>query len=338
EVKLRPGAPWEEFRAALDDFWSTPMDPDLPAWRYGLVHQDSPPRAVLAVEMHHSQADGVSALGLLDRLLDPAPDDPLTERQPGPHGRRRTAGVRHIAKGLWHLATRGPVPRHPLRDVEGSGRRQLARVPIPLEQLRALAGRFDARPHEIVLALVAEALPRALEPAGLLLPGRPLRAMVPVAVRAPRFDRVFGNWTGALAVDLPAGAGSFARTLEMLQEELRRRASRHEAEAAAAVMWLAGQLPAGLPRLFVRAVYQRRFFTTVVSYMPGARRGRWVGGARVRAMYPVLPLAKGVPLTVGAVVADGTVGMAVLLDPALGLDPDAVELAFVSAIDDALGS
>ena len=55
-------------------------------------------------------------------------------------------------------------------------------------------------------------------------------------------------------------------------------------------------------------------------------------------MYPVLPLAKGVPATVGAVVADGTVGMAVLLDPALGLDPDAVELAFVGAIDDALGS
>jgi len=161
---------------------------------------------------------------------------------------------------------------------------------------------------------------------------------VPVAVRAPRFDRVFGNWTGALAVDLPVGAGSFGRTLQLLQQELRRRASRHEAEAAAAVMWLAGQLPRGMHRWFVRAVYQRRFFTTVVSYMPGARRGRWVGGARVRAMYPVLPLAKGVPLTVGAVVADGTVGLAVLIDPALRLDPDALEVAFVSAIDDALGS
>jgi hypothetical protein len=162
--------------------------------------------------------------------------------------------------------------------------------------------------------------------------------MVPVAVRAPRFDRVFGNWTGALAVDLPVGAGSFGRRLEVLQEELRRRASRHEAEAAAAVMWLAGQLPPRLHRWFVRAVYQRRFFTTVVSYMPGPRRGRWVGGARVRAVYPVLPLAKGVPLTVGAVVADGTVGLAVLIDPALRLHPDALEVAFVSAIDDALGS
>jgi UDP-N-acetylglucosamine:LPS N-acetylglucosamine transferase len=338
EVKVRPGAPAEEFRAALDDFWSTPLDPDLPAWRYGLVHQDSPPRAVLAVEMHHSQADGVSALGLQDRLMDTAPDDPLTERRPGGPGHGRRAGVRAIAEGLWHLATRGPVPRHPIRNVEGSGRRQLVRVPMALDQLQSLAERFGARPHEVVLALVADALPRALGPAGLLLPDRPLRAMVPVAVRAPRFDRVFGNWTGALAVDLPVGAGSFGTTLELLQQELRRRASRHEAEAAAAVMWLAGQLPPRLHRWFVRAVYQRRFFTTVVSYMPGPRRGRWVGGARVRAVYPVLPLAKGVPLTVGAVVADGTVGLAVLIDPALRLHPDALEVAFVSAIDDALGS
>jgi hypothetical protein len=336
EVRLRPGAPWEEFRAALDDVWSTPLDPDLPAWRFALVHQDSAPRAVLAVEMHHSLADGVSALALLDRLLDPSPDDPLTERRPARSGHGRTVGVSGIAQGLWHLATRGPVPRHPVRDVGASPRRQLVRVPMPLEQLRSLAERFDARPHEIVLALVAQALPRALGPAGLLLPGRPLRAMVPVAVRAPRFDRVFGNWTGALAVDLPAGSGSFARTLALLQAELHRRASRHEAEAAAAVLWLAGQLPAPLHRLFVRAVYQRRFFTTVVSYMPGARRARFVGGARVRAMYPVLPLAKGVPLTVGVVVADGTVGLAVLLAPALGVHPDAVELAFATAIDQAM--
>jgi diacylglycerol O-acyltransferase / wax synthase len=126
-----------------------------------------------------------------------------------------------------------------------------------------------------------------------------------------------------------------AARLSQISAELRRRSERGEPDAAELVMRLAGLLPAPLHARFARAVYTRRFFSLIVTYLPGARRARWCAGARVRAVHPVLPLAEGVPVTAGAVLADGTVGIGILLDAALGLERDEVEEAVARAFEEA---
>jgi hypothetical protein len=85
--------------------------------------------------------------------------------------------------------------------------------------------------------------------------------------------------------------------------------------------------------MFTRAVYQRRFFSTVVSFMPGARRDRWLAGAPVLGMTPVLPLPPRVPVTLGMIVTAGRLDVGLTLDGRLGQQRDQVE----RAVRDALG-
>jgi hypothetical protein len=100
-----------------------------------------------------------------------------------------------------------------------------------------------------------------------------------------------------------------AERVAIVRREMRHRTERGEAHAASAVMMLAGKLPQRAHRWFARTVYSNRFFNTIVSYMPAARGHRWLAGARVRSFTPVLPLTRGVPLTVGIIVADDSAGL-----------------------------
>jgi diacylglycerol O-acyltransferase / wax synthase len=101
------------------------------------------------------------------------------------------------------------------------------------------------------------------------------------------------------------------------------------------VMTAAGRVPHLWHRWFARTVYSSTFFNTIVSFMPAARGPRWLAGARVRALYPVLPLTKGVPLTFGIVVFDGVAGVGIMLDTRLGLRRGDVESAVRRAFGDA---
>ena len=342
ERRLGPDEGASAVSAAIDEFWSQPLPAGLPTWQMRLIHSGTDGRSWFVIKMHHCQGDGISELGLLDRLLTVDPDRPLVERQPVPGRpttvRRRARELRLAARGLVSLAGRGRAPKTPLNGpVSGPGR-QLVMVALPARELRRLGRRCQAKGHELVLTLVVDALGRLLrtESTARTSTGEPqsLRVMLPIAMRPARMDRIFGNWTGSVSLDLPLGPMPIRERLALVQQEVHRRVGAGEPQAAHAVMQLAGSLPLSLHKLFARLVYNDRFFNTIVSYMPGARGPRWLAGARVRAMYPVLPLAEGVRLTVGVVIADETASIGVLLDPALGLTDSAVTQALRSAFDE----
>lgn len=322
-----PAALWQ----LAGDLWAKPLAEGRPGWKMRLVHDADRQRTLLAVKLHHCHGDGISALGLLDRLLDTATGDPLRERRPlRRRSRARLRPVR-LAHGLLSLASRGNAPRHRLNQRAVRGRPALVSVALPWADVRTVAKAHNAHPYELMVGMVAEALCTLLGDTRKLHPGSPLRAMVPVALRPPRLDRVFGNWTGSIAIDLPTGPMPPATRVALIQQDIRRRTARGEPQAAAAVMWLAGHLPHSAHRWCARKVYGWRFFNTVISYMPTARGPRWVVDAQVRTMTPVLPLANRVPLTVGVIVADGVAGVGVLADEVLGLSHQSIHDAVVQA-------
>ena len=320
---------------AAGDFFGERLPDGRPAWRMRLIRSGG--TTLFAIKMHHCQADGISALGLLDRLLDPADDDPLPERRPipGDAGVPARPSPLVLARGLAALAGRGFAPRHPIGAAPLSSGRMLLGESIGWPAVRALAARAGASVTETAIGLGAHVLQRILTPSGLLRPGVPVRAMIPVAMRPARLDREFGNWTGSLAADLDMADRSLAERIGQVRDELRRRHRDGEAPAAAAVMALAGALPTPAHRAFTRAVYHRRFFATVVSFMPGARRARWLAGSPVIRMAPVLPLPPRVPITLGMIVTDGRLDFGITLDPRLGLRRDPVARAVVGALGDA---
>lgn len=334
-----------EMNDAVDEFWSTPLPVDKPAWQMLLVRGRADGRSVLAVKMHHAQGDGVSALGLLDRLLSTDIHDTA-----GEHGNVARSSPRRsvlkvdgrafrVVQGLWNLATRGRPPKAEMnrRRIDGTARHFVG-VPLPTTEVRAAARALHAQPHELLLSVIATALRRVLGAAGLLDGHRSLRVMVPIAMRAPRLDHISGNWTGVVALDLPVGPMTAAERVAAVRTELRRRVRHGEPQAAQFVMQIAGRLPPAVHCLFARAVYTKRFFNTIVSYMPGPRSPRWCAGARVRATYPVLPLTRDVPLTIGAVLSGDTVGLGLLYAPSLDLNRGDVVDAMTDAFHDVAGA
>lgn len=340
EVQLPGDCTPELLWERVSQLWAEALPEGRPGWQMLLVSSPTLRHSLFAVKLHHSYGDGISALGLLDRLLDTDPADPLRERLPlarRRYARPRPGHLGRLVAGLVSLASRGTAPRHPLTQVHRPdghgrcGRPLLVNASLRWSEVRRVATALDAYPHELMIGLAAEALCALLSGPGLLRPGAPLRAMVPVAIRPPRLDRVFGNWTGSLAIDLPMEPMPPTARVAAVRDELRRRAERGEPQAAAAVMWLAGRLPDPVHRLFARTVYGRHFFNTIVSYMPAARGPRWLAGAPVRSTTPVLPLAEGVPLTVGIIVADHVASLGILLDDGLELSHDAVQDAVTTA-------
>ncbi|HET7385443.1 MAG TPA: WS/DGAT domain-containing protein [Nocardioidaceae bacterium] len=318
---------------AAAELWHRSLPEGQPGWAMRLVRprrvgnvadagEEGDTPSLFCVKLHHCHADGISAIGLFDRLLDPAEGDPLIERRPGKNSTSGKVSPWLLARGLVSLATRGTAPRHPLNSVGQTGRTRMAAVALDWAQVRSAAALHDMRPHELILGVLADSLIRVLGEAGLLSDGQPIRVMVPVAMRAPRLDRISGNWTGSVAVDVPTRAMTTTARVGAVRDELRSRAARGEGQAAALAMKIAGELPGQLHGWFARSVYGRRFTNTVVSYMPGARGPRWLAGARVRFLVPVLPLAPGLPVTVGVIVSDGVAGVGIWFDEALELDPD----------------
>src|SRR5699024_2274 len=110
--------------------------------------------------------DGISALGLLDRLLDAASHDPLPERSAPVRQPTSAPQPTRVVTGLLSLASRGTAPAHRLNRHGNTGRRDMLHAQLPWPDVRRVAKLHDAQPHELMVGLIAEVLCRYLVEAG----------------------------------------------------------------------------------------------------------------------------------------------------------------------------
>jgi hypothetical protein len=137
--------------------------------------------------------------------------------------------------------------------------------------------------------------------------------------------RLPANRTAGVLLDLPVGQMSLAERAAATRVMRQKRMRRGDADAAAFVLSAMNVLPAPLQRAFARWVYTSRRFNLIVSVFPGLRRTRHMLGAEITAVYPVLALADGVGLAVGAMTWGRSMSIGLLADPVL--IPDVALLA-----------
>ncbi|WP_213452310.1 wax ester/triacylglycerol synthase domain-containing protein [Rhizomonospora bruguierae] len=324
----------------LDEFWSQPMPLDAPPWRMLLLTGLPGGRTRLAIKMHHSLGDGMAVLATMRRILDPHPggtaQGSMTPRRETVAGRIR-GGLRAAVltgRGLVRLAFAGPAPRSALNRPLTTPDRRLVTATLPMASLNRAARACDVRVSELLYGLVAEAL-RATYPAAPV-PDR-LRATVPVA-RTPRERwRTHGNWTGAVALDLPLGPMSTPARAALIRDRLRRSLDAGEQHAAGLVMRAIGTLPAPAHAWLARRLYTNRFTNVNVSYVIGTRKALTLAGAPVVGAVPVIALAEGVPVGIGAMRWEDTIGVGVLLDSSLAGFGEAFTVALHAALDGIAG-
>lgn len=317
---------------AVDAFWSERMGHDRPAWRMLVVRGLAGGESVVAMKMHHALADGLSAIGTLERLLDlgePVPNGPAGDRTPA-RSRSQSPGARLVARGLWHYAMSGFAPRSRLNGRIESLRRSVTTASVATARLRTTASALGVRTSTLVVTAVAEALSGVSAGAG----EDKVRLMVPVSLRSIAEARTYGNWTATLTADVPIGPMSSTDRLRAVHEVLAESGRTGQPAGAAFALRVLGFLPPPLHRVVCRAVYGSRFFNAVVSYVPGARDHRVFAGAPIRAAYPVLGLAAGVRLAVGVLPWADTAGICVLADRALAADAHALADGIRTALDD----
>ncbi|NMO88833.1 WS/DGAT domain-containing protein [Actinomycetospora sp. TBRC 11914] len=292
------------------------VDPRDVGW-FLTVARHGPDRVSVLAAVHHSLGDGLAVTDALVRLFsDEAASVPVSGRggdDAAPDRASRRALARRRVAGIATLARAGGARRGALGDRARGGAastRIVSRVRDAAE-VRALARALGTSTTVVVVAAVAEAL---------ATPGATtVRAMVPLTVRlragADHADT--GNRTAAVAVDLPVAPGPVRRRVEVVAEALERGRASGQAEGSAAVLAVLGRFPRWAQRVFARLTYGGRFFHLIVSVMPGVRRPIHIGGGLVAEVVPVLPLAEGVGVAVGAIAWGRTLGLGLAVDDAV---------------------
>jgi diacylglycerol O-acyltransferase len=320
----RPGSP-EQLRQRCAEILERPLDRRRPLWEAWVVEGIAGGGFAFVVKVHHCIVDGIAGIGMLARLLDPGPVPEATtagpwEPRPAPTalelmrdevGRRAgatidvgralgralsspragAAGIAAAAGSLWRLLRTGlsPAPAVSFNRPIGP-HRDVAWRDVDLATVKAVARRLGGTVNDVVLTVVSGALGAALRASGEPVPGDPLRAVVPVSVRSAEEYGAPGNRVSLWLVPLPvddADAARRFRTIHATTDQLKRGGEAAGGSIIAeAANWAGGAVVESTARL----IGASGIYNLIVTNVPGPSIPLYLAGARMREVYPHLPL------------------------------------------------
>ncbi len=320
------------------------LDQNRPLWEIYLVEGMSEDRVAIITKTHHAMVDGVSAVDIGTVILDTTPeprtvpdDDWTPARTPGPARlmvgaakdlvRRPTQAIDTVRTSVGDLrATTGKVkdvaggvvssmltmakqaPESPLNVPIGEARR-FGTAATDLDDYKRVRKVHGGTVNDVVLATVAGALRTWLLTRGEAVTATTVvRAMVPVSVRDPS-SSTGGNRVSSYFVDLPVGEANAVMRLHQVSYAMRGHKESGQSIGADTLVQLSGFAPPTIHALGARAAstFTRRVFNTIVTNVPGPQFPLYAAGAKMLAIYPVVPLAKGQAVSIGLTSYDGGV-------------------------------
>ena len=287
--------------------------------------------------------------------------DALVERATRPAELARTAraivrtarqvlrGTRDGLQAMGALAFAGlsPAPPTPL-NVKVGPHRRYTWVDADLGELQRVKDALGGTVNDAVLAVVAGALGRFLRHRGVDTDGLVLKALVPVLVRGeahPSGERrraeeqqgVLGNEVAPMWAQLPVGIEDPVRQHAAIRDATAELEDERQAIGARTLTELAGFASPTIMSQAARLQQRQRFFNLVVTNVPGPQQPLYLLGHRLRALYPVVPLAGRQALGVAVMSYDGKLGFGLLGDYDALADLDALA-DFLRASIDALAA
>ena len=343
---LPPPGSDSQLRDLVGRLLSRQLDRSRPLWEIYLIEGFEGRRLAVVTKTHHAMVDGVASMSIGSVLLDTTPlprevdpDDWSPGREPSGLELAASAVVENLLRPRSAVDAVARSARD-VRAVAGTVRRTLGGVADavrtashgrPVGALTAAIGEqrrfgmartslFEHRVirrrfgpgctvNDVVLAVAAGALRRWLISRGEpLLPHTVIRAMVPVSIRG-RGTTDGGNQISAVFVELPVGEADPVARLRSIAAQMEVRKKLGRSAGTTAVVGLAGLVNPAMHRMGARlsSRLSSRLFDVVVTHVPGPPRPLYAMGARMRDMYPVVPLAHGQAVAVGVTSYDGTI-------------------------------
>ena len=340
-----PGGP-SQLADRVGELHSQQLDRDKPLWETYLIEGLEHGYQAVFTKTHHAMLDGVGGMDLVGILFDLEPEPRAVEpeepngvpawpspielvrdaivdrirepldairravgaatRSPGELVRRGSA----LARGAAELLGRGLAPSSPL-NVEVGATRRFAMTEISLEEARAVAHALGAKVNDVFLTTVAAAIGRRFEERGEPTESQSLRAMMPTSTRTEsEHGATLGNRLTTLFIDLPVGPMDPEDRLQLVHERAAELKSSHQGEVATALVDAAKWVPPPLHREFARFGNENvPVLNLVASNIPGPQMPLYLGGTRLVAYYPLLPLGANVALSIAVVSMAGVMGV-----------------------------
>jgi WS/DGAT/MGAT family acyltransferase len=231
------------------------------------------------------------------------------------HPGRIRDSVRH-GRALVELIVRDELvaaPRTSLNDPIGAKRR-LAVMEASLDELKEVRGALGGTVNDVVLAIAAGGLRRLLLSRGEELPEQGLRAMVPVNVRTAAEKLALGNRISSLFVHVPVAPEDPAERYRLQLGEAEELKQGTQAEGSTTLLNLASHMPPVLHSFVARSLFATRLFNVTITNVPGPQQPLYCFGARVREIWPLVPIAAEHAVGLAVFSYDGTLFFCVNAD------------------------
>lgn len=338
--------------AYLGHIMSRPLDRSKPLWEIYLVEGLEGGRGAIIQKTHHALVDGISAVDIGTVLLDftpdapagtpeewkPTPGRPLAERilartfQLMTSPRRAMNALRGALQSPEDLATaiqeratgigsvlrtKGGIiaPECMLNQRIGPHRRY-AGARTSLEDFKTIKNSLGGTVNDVVLTVTTGGLRHFLLERGEAIEADAfLRAMVPVSVRTDEEHLALGNRVSAMFATLPIGIADPVEQLEAIKTETADLKESRQAVGAEFLIEMSGFAPTTLHALGARMMGRGRLFNVTVSNVPGPQFQLYLLGSKLVEAFPVVPLAEGGGLSVGATSYNGGIYFGLNADP-----------------------
>ncbi|MEU3272913.1 wax ester/triacylglycerol synthase family O-acyltransferase [Saccharomonospora sp. NPDC006951] len=282
-----------------------PLDINAPLWNMHIVTGLPGDEFAVLMKFHHALTDGAGAVevgfGLLDDVAIPVqresaggrrtPVSPLDVLRSGASAAiGQAAESAGIARDVLRAAR--PYPISPTATVNSTSRR-LGFVKIDLADIRYIRKACGGTTNDVVLAVLAGALREWMINRGQRADARSLRALVPVSLRGRDARNNGGNVLSGYLCELPVELDDPLDRLAAIRYSMDRNKKAGPSRGAGAIPILANRVPAGIHRLATKVAGMAAplLFDTVVTNVPLPSRPMSLDGARLRGVYPIVPLA-----------------------------------------------
>jgi WS/DGAT/MGAT family acyltransferase len=199
----------------------------------------------------------------------------------------------HAARALVEVIVRDELiaaPRTSL-NVPIGGKRRLGVAAVSLEEIKQIKNALGGTVNDVVLALTVGAIRRLLISRGEEPPEAGLRAMVPVNVRTSGEQLALGNKVSSLFVRLPVAEADPLVRYRLQLREAESLKSGDEALGTATMIDVSSLAPPILHSTLARSMYATRLFNLTITNVPGPQQPLYALGARMRTVWPIVPLA-----------------------------------------------
>ncbi len=319
------------------------LDLDRPLWETWLVEGLPDSRWALITKTHHAMIDGLAGNELLESVLDrdpgharepaapwrprPAPSTldlaaagaSWTARLPMQAGRAVGAAASTLrspsdvlrggaarAAGLAQVGRRAASPTSVLNGPLGPHRRwSWARA--ELSSVKAVKDAAGCTVNDVVLAAIAGGFRGYLIARGEPVDDLVVRSLVPVSIRAEHHRGRLGNQVTAMFADLPVAVADPAERLAAVSRQMDHLKSSGMAVGVESMVSAADFVPATLMTLGARvyATIGQRVVNTVTTNVPGPQYPLYLLGRRMLEMFPYIPVAQDVRISIGIMSYDG---------------------------------